>query len=81
MFKMWLDHEISKLRAVHVDNVRLEDYLTESEIEVIKGYYADSRWSNATRYNNLRNAVFVPKRVSSKVPSFYFIFNFNNKLT
>ena len=64
---MWLESEIEKMRRVTAHDSTLEDFLDNDEIETIKGYLTDGKWSNEVRYNNLRNDVFVPKNFSRKV--------------
>ncbi len=64
---MWRESEIEKLKNICTDEAKLEDFLTSEEIETIRGEFLDGRWTNATRYNNLINQVFVPKREWTKV--------------
>ena len=64
---MWRESEIEKIRNICTDESKLEDFLTEEEITVIKGEFIDGKWTNANRYNNLTNQVFVPKREWTKV--------------
>ena len=50
---MWLDGEIDDLKSLTSNDCKLENFLTEEEIDIIK--------QNSTRYVNLRNQVFVPQ--------------------
>lgn len=52
MFSMWTKWEISELEGT-IRDIKLEDVLTEREIEVIK--------ENSTRYANLKSGIFIPK--------------------
>ena len=52
MFSMWTKWEISELEGT-IRDIKLEDVLTEKEIEVIK--------ENSTRYANLKSGIFIPK--------------------
>ena len=81
-FRMWAHDEIEKMRRIIVDDVSVEDFLDETEIDVIKGL-EDGVYSNITRYKNLYNSIIVPKLKPKVVYYKYFYllnFMFSNSL-
>ena len=63
---MWTSKELEKLKEIG-NSSQLESFLVEAEIEAIRGTLSDGKYTNNSRYLNLRNTIFCHNKFTTKV--------------